>query len=51
MADTTDLRYKQQRKSYLQRVANLQDKFPNIPREVIEDSIASGKNTSQKFKN
>ena len=51
MADTTDLRYKQQRKSYLQRVANLQDKFPNIPREVIEDSIASGKNPSQHFKN
>ena len=51
MTDTTDLRHKQQRKSYLQRVVNLQDKFPNVPREVIEESIDLGKNPSEHFEN
>ena len=51
MTDTTDLRHKQHRKSYLQRVVNLQDKFPNVPREVIEESIDLGKNPSEHFEN
>ena len=47
---TTSLRYKILRENYLERIADLQKKYPNVPREVIEDSIGSGNNPNQHFK-
>ena len=50
MADATSMKWKQQQKRYLQRVDNLQKKFPNVPREVVEESIGSRQNPSQYLK-
>ena len=47
---TTSLRYKILRENYLERIADLQKKYPNVPREVVEDSIGSGNNPNQHFK-
>ena len=51
MTDGTNIQHKQARESYLRKIANLQKKYPNVPREVIEESIDLGKNPSEHFKN
>jgi hypothetical protein len=50
MTDGTNIQHKQARESYLRKIANLQKKYPNVPREVVEDSIGSGNNPNQHFK-
>tara|TARA_R100001244_G_C5097506_1_gene117964 strand:+ start:83 stop:556 length:474 start_codon:yes stop_codon:yes gene_type:complete len=50
MTDGTNIQHKQARKYYLERIADLQKKYPNVPLEVIKDSIRSGNNPSQHFK-
>ena len=39
MTDGTNIQHKQARESYLRKIANLQKKYPNVPRKVIEDSV------------